>query len=81
MSDEQAIARVTVWEEIQCLLAAGWTWDGDKLVHPGHKTICVMYKRTDSQGFGARIEQFEAELQDAVRKARQRDQNVESGGH
>jgi hypothetical protein len=34
MTDEQAKTGVTIGEEIRCLIDAGWTWDGDKLVHP-----------------------------------------------
>jgi len=34
MADEQVDERVTVGEEIRCLLDAGWTWDGDKLSIP-----------------------------------------------
>jgi hypothetical protein len=32
MTDGQEDVAVTIGEEICCLLAAGWTWDGDKLV-------------------------------------------------
>jgi hypothetical protein len=69
MADGQEDAGVTIGEEIRCLLAAGWTWDGDKLVHPGDKDCWTMYKRIDANKI--RREQFEAELAQAVRKARQ----------
>jgi len=52
---------VTVGEEIRCLLDAGWTWDGDKLVHPTHNGIWTMYKRIDSSGIAARSELFESD--------------------
>jgi hypothetical protein len=43
MTDERGEARFTIGEEIQCLLAAGWSWDGDKLVHPQHKDVWTRY--------------------------------------
>jgi hypothetical protein len=70
MADEQEDVAVTVGEEIQCLLAAGWTWNGDKLVHPGDADCWTMYKRIDSNKI--RREQFERELEQAVREARQK---------
>ena len=33
MTDGQEDVAVTIGEEICCLLAAGWTWDGDQ----GHR--------------------------------------------
>jgi hypothetical protein len=78
MADEQEDAAVTVGEEIQCLLAAGWTWNGDKLVHPGDKDTWIMYKRVDSHKI--RVEQFESELKQAVREARQRERQMRSDG-
>jgi hypothetical protein len=80
MADGHEDIAVTVGEEIQCLLAAGWAWDGDKLVHPTDKNVWTAYQRTDSSGIGARIEQFESELKQAVREARKREQGMESGG-
>jgi hypothetical protein len=68
--------RVTIGEEIQCLLAAGWTWDGDKLMHPGSKETWVRYQRGETSGIGARVEQFESELKQAVREARAREQQT-----
>ncbi len=70
MADMQYDADVTIGEEIACLLAAGWTWDGDKLVHPRDRLVWTMYKRVDSGGLGSRIGQFEAEVKQAVREAR-----------
>jgi hypothetical protein len=69
---------VTIGEEIQCLLAAGWTWDGDKLVHPNSKDVLAMYKLTFSHP--NRTGDFDAELRQAVRKARQQGRPIESGG-
>jgi hypothetical protein len=80
MADGQEDAGVTIGEEIQCLLATGWTWDGDKLVHQKSKNIWIMYKRADTGGITARSEQFESELEQAVREARQREQGTGSGG-
>src|SRR4051794_40195511 len=40
-------AGVTISEEIRCLLDAGWTWEGNKLVHPGDKDIWRMYTKVD----------------------------------
>jgi hypothetical protein len=71
MADEQEDAAVTVGEEIRCLLAAGWTWNGDTLVHPGHKGSWTMYKRIDFS-HKTKLEQFESELKQAVREARQK---------
>jgi hypothetical protein len=70
MADGQEDADVTIGEEIQCLLAAGWKWDGDKLVHMADNNVWISYKRADSRGISARSEQFESELREAVRKAR-----------
>jgi hypothetical protein len=78
MADGQEDAGVTIGEEIHCLLAAGWTWNGDKLVHPGDKDCWMMYKRVDSHKI--RLEQFEAELKQAVREARQREWQTRDGG-
>jgi hypothetical protein len=61
MAYEQEDAAVTVGEEIQSLLAAGWTWNGDKLVHPG-----------DIAANKIRSEQVERELEQAVREARRK---------
>jgi hypothetical protein len=78
MTDGQDGAGVTIGEEIQCLLAAGWTWDGDKLVHPRDKDVWTMYKRTFSRM--SRVEHFDAEIAQAVRRARQQGRPVESSG-
>ena len=80
MADGQADSGVTVGEEIRSLLAAGWKWNGDKLVHPGSENTWVAYKRADTSGIGARIDQFEAELKQAVREARQRERDSGSSG-
>jgi adenylate cyclase len=71
-----AVAAVPVGEEIRCLLAAGWTWDGDKLVNLWHRDVWTVYKRVDSHKI--RVEQFDAEIRQAVQEARRREQ--ESGG-
>jgi hypothetical protein len=60
-------AGVSILEEIQCLLNAGWTWHEDKLVHPKDKDIWRMYKRIDSPKVGT--ERFDAEIKQAVREA------------
>ena len=78
MTDVPYDAAVTIGEEIKCLLAKGWTWDGDKLVHPLHKDIWTMYKRTFSHT--SRVEQFDSEIKQAVEEARQRERGDESGG-
>jgi hypothetical protein len=80
MTDEQADKGVTVGEEIRCLLAAGWVWDEDSLVHPTSKNIWIRYQRAETGGITARSEQFEAELKQAVQEARQREQGMGSGG-
>lgn len=80
MAEKQDDPPITVGEEIQCLRAAGWAWDGDRLVHSSRKEVWTEYKRTDSQGFGIRIAQFEAEVKQAVRAARQRDRENGIGG-
>ena len=77
MTDAEDDVVVTIGEEIQCLLAAGWTWDGDKLVHPKNKDVWTMYKRTFSHT--SRTGDFDAELRQAVRKARQQGRPIESG--
>jgi hypothetical protein len=71
-------AGVSIPEEIQCLLDAGWTWDGDKLVHPNDKDIWRMYKRTDSPKVGS--ERFDAEIKQAVREARWRERQMRASG-
>jgi hypothetical protein len=79
MPDMQEDEAVTTGEEIRCLLDAGWTWDGDRLVHPKDKNTWTIYKRTDSsRGIAARSEQFEAEIRQAVRVARRREQGTEN---
>jgi hypothetical protein len=69
---------VTIPEEIQCLLDAGWTWNGDKLVHPKDKDIWRMYQRVDSRRIGS--ERFNAEIEQAVQEARRQEQRMQSGG-
>ena len=55
---------MSIPEEIQCLLNAGWTWDGNRLLHPKDKDIWRMYKRIDSPKVGT--ERFNAEIKQAV---------------
>ena len=62
---------VTVGEEIECLVAAGWRWDGDTLINPKDENIWITYRRVDSRGINAREDQFESELKQAVQKVRQ----------
>ena len=78
MTDAQEDAAVTIGEEIQVLLAAGWTWDGDKLVHPKHKDVWTMYKRTFSRP--TRTGDFDAEVKQAVLRARQQGRPIEGSG-
>jgi hypothetical protein len=66
-------AVVTIPEEIRCLLDAGWTWDGDKLVHPRDKDLWRTYTRVDSPKIGS-SQRFDAEIEQAVREARWREQ-------
>ena len=50
-----------------------WPWDGDKLVHPTHKEAWRLYQRVDSSSITARPGQLDAEIAQAVRKARQKE--------
>ena len=68
MTDGQEDVAVTIGEEICCLLAAGWTWDGDKLVHPTHKEAWRLYQRVDSSSITARPGQLDAEIAQAVER-------------
>jgi hypothetical protein len=68
---EAVDAGVTIPEEIQCLLDAGWTWDGEKLVHPQDKGVWRLYTKVDSPRIGI-SQRFDAEIEQAVRRARQR---------
>jgi hypothetical protein len=70
---------VTIPEEIRCLLDAGWTWDGDKLVHPSYKDIWRKYTKVDSPKIGS-SQRFDAEIEQAVREARWREQRTRRGG-
>ncbi len=79
LTSEVVDAGVTIPEEIQCLLNAGWTWHGDKLVHPADKDIWRMYKRIDSPKVGS--ERFDAEIKQAVREARWRKRRMEATGN
>ncbi len=78
MTEAQDDAAATIGEEIQCLLAAGWTWEGDKLVHPKYKDVWTMYQRTFSHA--SRTEDFNAEVKQAVLRARQGGGPIEGGG-
>lgn len=73
MADDQENPVVSIGDEIRCLLDAGWTWDGDKLIHPQHNDVWTMYKRTFSHM--SRVEQFDAEIAQAVREARRQEQD------
>lgn len=79
-SDGQEHAGVTIGEEIRCLLAAGWTWDGDKLVHPEDRNMHKIYTRVNSSKSGQESQRFDAEVEQAVREERQREQRMQSGG-
>src|SRR3954462_11232281 len=76
---EVADAGVTIPEEIRCLLDAGWAWDGDKLVHPQDKGIWRMYKRVVSPRIVS-PQRLDAEIEQAIRAARQRVQRMRSDG-
>jgi hypothetical protein len=71
-------AGVALNEEIQCLLDAGWTWDGNKLVHPKDKDIWRKYKKVDSPKIAS--QRFDAEIEQVLRESRQRKQRMRSGG-
>jgi hypothetical protein len=75
--DEEA--GVTLLEEIRRLLDAGWTWDGDKLVHPSDKDIWRIYKKVDSPKVG-NSERLDAEIKHAVQEGRWREQRTRRGG-
>ena len=70
MSHRKEDTGVSIGEEIECLVAAGWRWDGDTLIHPKNEGIWITYRRADSRGINAREEQFESELKLAVQKVR-----------
>jgi hypothetical protein len=72
-------AGVSILEEIQILLDAGWTWDRNKLVHPSDKGIWRMYKRVNSPKIG-NAQRLDAEIEQAVRESRWREQRKQSGG-
>ena len=72
MADGQEYPGVSIGDEIRCLLDAGWTWDGDKLVCPHAKDTWTRYKRIDSSK--VREHDFQRELEQAVRKVRRQEQ-------
>jgi hypothetical protein len=72
MVDGQENPGVSIEDEIRCLLDAGWTWEGDKLVCPQDKDTWTRYKRIDSNK--VREHDFQRELEQAVRKARRQNQ-------
>jgi hypothetical protein len=76
---ETVPASVTILEDIRCLLSAGRTWEGDRLVHPEDKEIWRMYKRVNSPRIGG-SPRLDAEIEQAVREARWREQRARSGG-
>jgi hypothetical protein len=78
MSGEK-VEHVTIEEEIRALRAAGWTWDGERLVHPRDKDVWTEYRRISSLAIAARSAQFDAEIDQAVRAARQLDREIPSG--
>jgi hypothetical protein len=65
---------VPIPEEIRCLLDAGWTWDGDKLVNPKNNDMWRQYKRIDSPKVSSA--RFDAEIKQASREARWREQRM-----
>jgi hypothetical protein len=70
-------AGVTIPEEIRCLLDAGWTWDGDTLVHPQDRGTWRMYKKVDSPKIGS-PQRLDAEIEQSVRAARKRVQRMQN---
>jgi hypothetical protein len=70
---------VTIPEEIQCLLDAGWAWDADTLVHPQDKGLWRMYKKVDSPKIGS-PQRLDAEIEQSVRAARRRVQRMQRDG-
>ena len=72
MAGGQENSGVSIGDEIRCLLDAGRTWDGGKLVCPHAKDTWTRYKRIDSKK--VREHDFQRELEQAVRKARRQDQ-------
>jgi hypothetical protein len=75
----EMVAGVSIREEIQILLDAGWTWDRNKLVHPSDKSIWRMYTRVDSPKIG-NAQRLDAEIEQAVRESRWQEQGKQSGG-
>jgi hypothetical protein len=71
-------APVPIPDEIRCLLDAGWKWDGDKLVNPQNNNIWRRYKRIDSPKVCS--ERFDAEIKQALRETRWREQRIASAG-
>lgn len=80
MPEEEKRGHVSVEEEIRALRAAGWIWDRDKLVHPKDKETWREYQRIDSRTIAARSAQFEAEIEQAVRQAREQDRDTPNSG-
>lgn len=71
-------AGVTILEEIRCLVDAGWSWDGNKLVHPKDKDIWRMYQKVDSSKIG-NSRRLDAEIGQAVHEARRKGQRMPNG--
>jgi hypothetical protein len=76
--EQVADQEVTIPEEIQLMLDAGWTWDADKMVHPKDKDIWRMYKRIDSPKIAS--DRFNAEIKQAVQAARWRQRRTKASG-
>ena len=71
-------AEVPLAEEIRCLVEAGWTWDGNRLVHPNDKDIWRMYKKVDSSKIG-NSRRLDAEIGQTVHKPECNGQRMRSG--
>ena len=71
MADGLENRAVSIGDEIRCLLDAGWTWEGDKLVCPQDKDTWTRYERTGSNK--VRLHDFERELEQAVRKGQRQE--------
>jgi hypothetical protein len=71
-------AGVPLAEEIRCLVEAGWTWDGNRLVHPKDKDIWRMYKKVDSSKIG-NSRRLDAEIAQSVHEAERKGQRLRRG--
>jgi hypothetical protein len=71
-------ACVPIPDEIRHLLDACRKWDGDKLVNSQNNDLWRQYKRIDSPKVNS--ERFDAEIKQALREARWRQQRMARSG-